>query len=259
MRILSGSNVDRYKSITHLILDEVHEREQNTDFFLIVVRDIIRKYPHLRLILMSATLDAAHFSTYFDDCPIINVPGRMFDVDVIYLDRLLVQTRYETEAMKNYLTRNRSSNALSDIEVQRITLTAYQTTKNPKEEVVDHNLVLHIVEHIHTQYQSDESILVFLPGYNDIIYQKRLLDERFRNNGLNNYRLFMLHSNVEEANVFNRMPNGTRKIILSTNIAETSVTINDVVSRNDVLFKECIASFLFPKHFTGTRRRYGQS
>lgn len=85
--------------------------------------------------------------------------------------------------------------------------------------------------YIHTGKPIDGSILVFLPGYSDIMQQKRLITNRFY---MNNYKLFVLHSQVngnakEQKKVFDRMPAGIRKIILSTNIAETSITINDVV------------------------------
>lgn len=76
LRILSGSNKEElFKSLTHIMLDEVHERELITDFLLIVIRDAIKMYPHLKVIIMSATLDSEKFSKYFDDCPVVNVPG----------------------------------------------------------------------------------------------------------------------------------------------------------------------------------------
>lgn len=95
---------------------------------------------------------------------------------------------------------------------------------------IDHELLNHVVLHIHANTSTDGSILVFLPGFDDIIKQMEFLENKIPNN---NYALFMLHSGItsasEQSSIFDRMPNGTRKIILSTNIAETSITIEDVV------------------------------
>ena len=60
-------------NITHVIIDEVHERDLNTDFLLIIVKDLIQRKSKIKFILMSATINARVFSTYFNDCPIIEV------------------------------------------------------------------------------------------------------------------------------------------------------------------------------------------
>lgn len=119
--------------------------------------------------------------------------------------------------------------------LQQFTLMAYQmTNQSMKWNEIDHELLLHVILHIHAQTSTDGSILVFLPGYEDIMTQKDLIEKGIE---MNNYHLFVLHSGVngisstEQARVFDRMPQGIRKIILSTNIAETSLTIDDVVSR----------------------------
>lgn len=80
----------------------MHERELNTGFLLIVLREVIQ-YPHLKLVPMLATINADLFSQYFGNCPIINVPGRTFDVDVFYLDNLLLETQYKSEEMCDFL------------------------------------------------------------------------------------------------------------------------------------------------------------
>lgn len=114
--------------------------------------------------------------------------------------------------------------------LEQFSLTAYQMTMKFNE--IDHELLHHVILHIHVEKPTDGSILVFLPGYEDIMTQKEMIESRFVTN---NYQLFVLHSGVngtnsaEQTRVFDRMPSGIRKIILSTNIAETSLTINDVV------------------------------
>lgn len=114
------------------------------------------------------------------------------------------------------------------IKLREMTLNAYQSTKQRNDgNEIDHNFILHMIEYIHTRNPSNESILVFLPGYDDIMRQHAIVEERLE---IQNYKLFVLHSAMNGCGVFDRMPPGIRKIILSTNIAETSVTIDDVVS-----------------------------
>lgn len=117
---------------------------------------------------------------------------------------------------------------------QHFKLIAYKMTSGAlmKSNDIDHELLQHVLKHIHIDKPIDGSILVFLPGYEDIMVQKEMIEQRFN---MTNYQLFVLHSgvngtsNAEQSKVFDRMPPGIRKIILSTNIAETSLTINDVV------------------------------
>jgi len=58
-----------------VIVDEIHERDLNSDFLLIILRELIEKRKDVRLVLMSATLNASLFSQYFFNCPIIEIPG----------------------------------------------------------------------------------------------------------------------------------------------------------------------------------------
>ncbi|TPX60790.1 hypothetical protein PhCBS80983_g01504 [Powellomyces hirtus] len=82
--------------LTHIIVDEVHERSVDSDFLLMVLRDLLATNPTLKLILMSATLNAGLFQDYFADhhTPRIHVPGRTFPVQVMFLEHALAKTRY---------------------------------------------------------------------------------------------------------------------------------------------------------------------
>ncbi|GAV60000.1 DEAD domain-containing protein/Helicase_C domain-containing protein/R3H domain-containing protein/HA2 domain-containing protein/OB_NTP_bind domain-containing protein/Ank_2 domain-containing protein [Cephalotus follicularis] len=75
--------------LTHIIVDEIHERDRYSDFMLAIIRDILPSCPNLRLILMSATLDAERFSQYFGGCPVIRVPGFTYPVKSFYLEHVL--------------------------------------------------------------------------------------------------------------------------------------------------------------------------
>ncbi|GAB2223950.1 hypothetical protein Drorol1_Dr00004695 [Drosera rotundifolia] len=82
---------------THIIVDEIHERDRHSDLMLAILRDLLSSYPHLRLVLMSATLDAERFSQYFGGCPIIRVPGFTHPVKSFYLEDVLsfLETEHE--------------------------------------------------------------------------------------------------------------------------------------------------------------------
>lgn len=424
LRCLMGSKAEEiFSSVTHLLLDEVHEREKITDFLLIAIKDGLKLNPNVKIVLMSATLDSDVFCKYFNDCPVINVPGRCYDVDIIYLDEILSMTEYKTKQMQVYMDQNDGpkelrqspghSNVLEtltngfnanaslangvnhtnliechtaathcdktdgsneiaaarflpdDIEffdecleqcltsdedvtfeqiyylitdegmpvdfmhtfkartalsiaaekgfhnvlvtlldfganasladssgitplayaksnkhiecvqllqshvvddqleanatltedesevagamcgakvcnleeeyknaMRKFVLASYQmTTHRPND--LDHDLLFHIINYVHWNQPTDGSVLVFLPGYDDIMKQKEYIESNIADSS--SYQLFVLHSglnatkNSDQRRVFQRLPKGQRKIILSTNIAETSLTIDDVV------------------------------
>ncbi|KZV16627.1 hypothetical protein F511_12083 [Dorcoceras hygrometricum] len=101
LRVLVGKGIGRTKKkgskkmadglsgITHIIVDEIHERDRFSDFMLAIIRDMLHSYPHLRMVLMSATIDAERFSKYFGGCPIIQVPGFTYPVKAFYLEDVL--------------------------------------------------------------------------------------------------------------------------------------------------------------------------
>nr|GEU80275.1 DExH-box ATP-dependent RNA helicase DExH6 [Tanacetum cinerariifolium] len=87
----SAKNVkDAFPDITHIIVDEIHERDRFSDMMLAIIRDMLPFYPQLRVVLMSATLDADRFSQYFGGCPIIRVPGFTYNVNKLYLEDVLL-------------------------------------------------------------------------------------------------------------------------------------------------------------------------
>lgn len=87
LRKLQGN--PRLEGVSHVIVDEVHERDVNTDFLLILLKGIQKQNRQLRLVLMSATGDNQRFSQYFGDCPVVKVPGFMYPVKEYYLEDIM--------------------------------------------------------------------------------------------------------------------------------------------------------------------------
>lgn len=93
------------KGISHVVVDEVHERDINTDLLLALLRSSLKENPDLRVVLMSATGDKQRLAQYFGGCPVIGVPGFMHPVRDRYLEDVLtemgrplpVQDRVETD------------------------------------------------------------------------------------------------------------------------------------------------------------------
>ncbi|CAM9850836.1 unnamed protein product, partial [Discosporangium mesarthrocarpum] len=85
------------KEFTHILIDEVHERDRNSEFLLIVLRRLLPKRPDLKVVLMSATLQQGKYSDYFGGCPITTIGARTFPVQAFFLEDVLLQTRYLEE------------------------------------------------------------------------------------------------------------------------------------------------------------------
>ena len=80
---------DGLRGVTHVVCDEIHERDRFADFLLILLRDLLPAHPHVRLVLMSATLHVDLFAGYFGGCPVVAVPGRAHPVTSLYLEDAL--------------------------------------------------------------------------------------------------------------------------------------------------------------------------
>ncbi|XP_022262499.2 ATP-dependent RNA helicase DHX30 isoform X1 [Canis lupus baileyi] len=194
------------EGVSHVIVDEVHERDVNTDFLLILLKGLQRLNPALRLVLMSATGDNERFSRYFGGCPVIKVPGFMYPVKEHYLEDILAKL-----GKHQYPHRHRHH-------------------ESEDECALDLDLVTDLVLHIDARGEPG-GILCFLPGWQEIKGVQQRLQEAL---GMHEskYLILPVHSNIpmmDQKAIFQQPPVGVRKIVLATNIAETSITVNDIV------------------------------
>ena len=186
-----------------IIIDEAHERSLNIDFLLGHLRTLRYKRPDLKIIVTSATIDTAMFSEAFDGAPVIKVEGRTFPVEVIYAP---------LDGMGSDYAENDENEEKDDKE-------AVASAKAEALHYIDG--AMEAVERI-VRESTGGDILVFLPSERDIRELGELLDGR-RLRDCEVIPMFGRLSNSEQQRVF--APTQRRKIVLATNIAETSLTI----------------------------------
>lgn len=231
-----------FQDISHVVLDEVHERSIDSDFLLIVLRRLMQKRPDLKLILMSATLEANRFSTYLGGVPILNIPGRTFPVETKFLEDAVELTQYRlTENESNVPQEEDEDDVESGHETTGVASTLENYSKQTRETIsnfdeyrLDYQLVKRLLMKLATtpemEYYS-KAILVFLPGMAEI---RRLNDELLAEPTFQKgWIVHALHSSIaseEQEKAFVVPPDGMRKIVIATNIAETGITIPDITA-----------------------------
>lgn len=232
------------RGVSHLIVDEIHERDVNSDFLLVVLRDMIHTYPDLRVILMSATIDTTLFSNYFGNCPVVEIEGRAYPVKQLFLEDCIELTKFVPSPESRKKKRDEESeldlNTDSEENLNKNIFGNYsQQTKNAmaslSESEVNFELIETLLVYIKNQ-NVEGAVLIFLPGWNLIFALMKHLQNSQHFAGPN-YRILPCHSQIpreDQRKVFAPVPPGVTKIILSTNIAETSITIDDIVYVIDI-------------------------
>ncbi|MEJ2269684.1 MAG: ATP-dependent RNA helicase HrpA [Desulfobulbaceae bacterium] len=178
-----------------LIIDEAHERSLNIDFLIGYAKQLLTKRKNLKIIITSATIDTEKFAAHFNKAPIIEVSGRTYPVEVRYLP-------------VDKDTDNRENNSYIDLAVREV-------------------LALH-------RKRENGDILIFMPTERDINETIELLNQELnplalqKKNGVQkaNIRILPLFGRLraaDQSRVFRRFKD--QKIVVATNIAETSVTV----------------------------------
>jgi len=220
-------------SVSHVFVDEVHERDLNTDFLLIVLKDLLARRKSLKLILMSATLNASSFSDFFGGCPVVSIPGRTFPVREHRLEDILQLTGYQVQENSDYAIKTNNSrpvrfskSALRKMYYPKYSSSTISSLAIVDESVINYELIAELVEHICLN-NNEGAVLLFLPGMGEItktieeLYKKEL----FQSSKTVIYPLHSSLSTAEQTAIFEVPPEGVRKIVVATNIAETSITI----------------------------------
>ena len=179
-----------------IIIDEAHERSIYTDIIFGIIKELVQKRKDLKIIISSATLSTTKFQNYFFGAPITHVPGRRYPVDIYYTK----------SPEPDY--------------IEAAVITALQIHISQAEELFDENNL-------------GGDILIFLTGQEEIELAKKMINNQIKKlrGKIPNCVVLPIYAALpseEQAKIFLPVSKGERKIILATNIAETSITINGI-------------------------------
>lgn len=246
------SDID-LQGTTHVIVDEVHERTVDTDFLLLLLRDLCTRRPDFRVVLMSATFETGLFSEYFGGgCPIIQVSGRLHPVKELYLEDAIKMTGHVVDtaadwawgsrASKNKAKRAGEQTPVEDTDPGTL-LERYASHGEFAQsaiglldpDIVNYQLLAQVVCMLYRMAPpaiGADAILVFLAGAGEIQELMTVLHSfpEFATELARSWVL-PLHGSLppdQQRRVFQRAPPGARKVVCCTNVAETSITVDDI-------------------------------
>src|SRR5450830_2063446 len=206
-----------------IIIDEAHERSLNIDFLLGYLKQLLPKRPDLKIIVTSATIDASRFSEHFNGAPVIEVSGRTYPVEIRY--RPLGKAGFRAKEIAE------TENAQFDIEdetifgIARKAKTEARWLEEDDEEEAIEEAILDAADDL--LRQGDGDILVFLPGEREIRdTAEHLRKYQGRSAKLKHIEVLPLFARLsieDQQKIFKS--HHTRRIVLATNVAETSLTV----------------------------------
>ncbi|MBQ7753322.1 MAG: ATP-dependent RNA helicase, partial [Treponema sp.] len=197
-----------------IMVDEAHERSLNIDFVLGLLKRVLISRPDFKVIVSSATMNAEAFSRYFNDCPVVTIETQTFPVTMVY----------DVPMIKPTTTTESGSEAL----LAKIEQTVDRVLDNKEE----------------------GDILIFLPGEKIIKDCVERLTYAHFHSKIHIVPLYGRLPKEEQEKVFDSAPFGKKKVVISTNIAETSVTINGITTVIDSGLAKL--NFYNPKTFTSS-------
>lgn len=249
-RLLSDRNLN---GITHVFVDEIHERGMNEDFLLIVLKDLLPRRRDLRLILMSATLNAELFSNFFEGAPTIHIPGFTYPVRAHFLEDVLEVTGYKLTSFnqiddygqdklwktQRQLVPRKRKNQITTLVEDAFCKSNFDSYSSRTRDSMScwtadwsgFNLIEAVLCHICRKERSG-AVLVFMTGWEDISCLRDQIKAHPLLGDPNRVLLLTCHGSMatsEQKLIFEKPPPNVRKIVLATNMAEASITINDVV------------------------------
>lgn len=208
-----GSSI--FDRLEYIFIDEVHERSVDSDLLLVILKKVMNRFTNLKIVLMSATISVDTFKDFFSPVNHIHIEGRTFPIKDYYLDTILEDLDY-TVTTNDQIIKPRADSHYFKTGTLNFDLIA--------------QLCLLVDKKLKAE-QNTGSILIFLPGIMEISRCVRSIELKYEKSSSECWCL-PLHSALssrDQTRVFNYPPKGSRKIVVSTNIAETSITIPDCV------------------------------
>ncbi|KAF4401183.1 hypothetical protein G4B88_014024 [Cannabis sativa] len=231
-RLLSDRNLN---GITHVFVDEIHERGMNEDFLLIVLKDLLPRRRDLRLVLMSATLNADLFSNFYEGAPTIHIPGFTYPVKAHFLEDVLEMTGYKLSSFnqvddygqeklwktqKQLVPRKRKNLITTLVEdaLNKATFETYSPRSRDSlaswvPDSIGFNLIEAVLCHI-CRKERPGAVLVFMTGWEDISCLRDQLKAHPLLGDPNRVLLLTCHGSMatsEQKLIFDRPPPNVRK------------------------------------------------
>ena len=199
------------KDYSTIIIDEAHERSLNIDFSLGLLRNLCAQRKDLKIIISSATINTKVFSDFFSNAPVIHINSPLHNVDIRYMPPQLSQDKKNKNRKPFLKNRKKTSKKQSSFDISE-TLLVENIAK--------------LVEKSVAKREGD--ILIFLSGEKQIKTCMDLLDSLPCAKRLHILPLYGRLDKTTQAKVFDTTPKNKTKVVIATNIAETSITIDNI-------------------------------